>query len=85
MKVKDLKKGDTINGLIVYNDVCPRFGVEDEIEVPLVMPLPRKEPSLDCILVDGMYYPIIHPYTFKEDDDLDLSRYLVTRNGEVLK
>jgi len=91
MKVEELEIGDTINGMIIYDNVKLRYGVDGQVEVPLIIPggfdLDTYE-SLDSLLkscyqeFNGRYYSMIHPYTFDSDTELDLERYVVLRNGK---
>ena len=85
MKVEDLKIGDTINDFIVYRSVRSRFGVEGQVEVPILCPVPfpdKPELSYFYTEFEGQYYGEMHPYTFDSDTELDLNRYVVIRNGE---
>ena len=70
MKVKDLQIGDTINGMIVYDNIQPRYGVSGQIEVPIVMPIPMNTQTLGTIEFQGKFYNVMHPYTFGEDGQL---------------
>jgi len=85
MKVKELKIGDTIDGFIIHKDVRPRPHVVGQIEVPLLIPMAFDDPHpLMYVEYNGKYYYQFHPYTFGEDDDLDLVRYVVIRDGKRL-
>ena len=89
MRVDELQPGDTIDGLIIYAPVKPRIGCKNtQIEVPLLMPL-EIELNDEIYLplframykeVEGKFYPLIHPYTFDKDEELDETRYKVKKN-----
>lgn len=70
MKARDLKKGDRINGCIVYEDPRPRPGVPGEIETPILFDIWMDESGCNTAEFEGWHYPVAHPLTWNEDEDL---------------